>query len=161
MSAAGIPASKLEEHLIELPEGWGKRPELVDVLDRLLPVAGIFAQELYDGIAKAGFTFEWNPAGYEMLVVWEDREDEEGYAEDGEAPRTWLVCPVCGDDSGLGYQENVLAWRRGAAKNEDGLLTLDSHAEYGDGDDNPGIVCHDHTYALPLWLPDGWEMDWC
>ena len=68
--------------------------------------------------------------------------------------------PVCGDDEGFGYQELVDAWRRGASINKGGLLTLDSNAEYGDGGDVPGIVCHDHATQLPLSLPEGWELDW-
>lgn len=154
-----IPASQLDDHLVELPEGWGVQPTVEEALEPLLPMGDITPLEIATALTLAGFSFEWSPQALEMLVVWEDDPEADGYIDEVEA-ECWLVCPVCGDDEGFGYQELVDAWRRGASINKGGLLTLDSNAEYGDGGDVPGIVCHDHATQLPLSLPEGWELDW-
>jgi hypothetical protein len=62
-------------------------------------------------------------------------------AKSAKEPPAPLACPHCGSES-LRYEESHPSWRE-MHTNEAGLLVFYSHFEWGDGDDDPGVICDD------------------
>ncbi len=76
-------------------------------------------------------------------------------AEDGEVLSQLWTCE-CGSNS-FHYEENYSTWRS-VVRNEPEGITLSGDFDWGDGDDDPGLVCDGCGAAMKI--PAECEMDY-